>query len=308
MSELRVLNGPDIGRSFQLKEGHTSVGRSRGNDVQIKDRTVSRLHLRISRREDRYFLTDLGTQNGTFYGGKYLHPGVEVEVKEGAPIAIGMTIVCIGQGSMGQTMPFLDSVGLTKETGEDSGIFVVHREKTNQRKLEFIYKVSDLLTRDLPRKDTLERVLDLILELLVRLDRAAFILVDSETKNITHLISRLRGQERPGASHYPLDLVYKVIQGKEAVMIPDSQGEGVENGLATTLKLNRIFSIMCVPMMTFSQLFGVVYLDSMTKAYGFRKEDLSLFQDIAQRTAAFLFRDQFSFEPPHPDGKPASES
>jgi adenylate cyclase len=308
MSELRVLNGPDIGRSFLLKEGHTSVGRSQENDIPIKDGTVSRLHLRISRKGDRYFLTDLGSQNGTFYDGKYLVPGVEVEAKEGIPIAMGMTIVSIGEASLGQAMPFLDSVGLTKETGEDSGIFVAHREKTNQRKLEFIYKVSGLLMRNLPKKDTLERILVLILDLLVRVDRAAFILVDPEAKKITQLISRLQGQKPPATSDYPLDLVYRVIKEKEAVMISDSQGEGVEDELAATLKLKKISSLMCVPMMTFSQLFGVVYLDSMTKPYGFRQEDLALFQDMAQRTAAFLFRDQLSSEEPDTADKPISDS
>jgi adenylate cyclase len=295
MSELRVLNGPDIGRSFQLKEGHTSVGRSRENDIQIKDGTVSRLHLRISRKGDRYFLIDLGTQNGTFYDGKYLAPGVEVEAKEGIPIAIGMTILSIGEASLGQTMSFLDSVGLTMETGEDSGIFDVHREKTNQKKLEFIYKVSDLLMQDLPREDTLGKILDLILELLVRIDRAAFILVDPEARKVTQLITRLKGEKKPPeTSDYPLDLVYRVIEGKEAVAISDSQGEGVEDELAATLRLKRISSVICVPMITFSQLFGVVYLDSMTKPYGFRQEDLAFFQDIAQRTAAFILRDQLS--------------
>jgi adenylate cyclase len=308
MTELRILNGLDIGRSFPLKEGRTSVGRSQENDISIKDGTVSRLHLTISRNDDRYFLTDLGSQNGTFYDGKYLVPGVEVEAKEGIPIAIGMTIVSIGEASLGQAMPFLDSVGLTKETGEDSGIFVAHREKTNQRKLEFIYKVSGLLMRNLPRKDTLERILDLILELLVRVDRAAFILVDPEAKKITQLISRLQGHKRPATSDYPLDLVYRVIKEKEAVMISDSQGEGVEDELAATLKLKKISSLMCVPMMTFSQLFGVVYLDSMTKPYGFRQEDLALFQDMAQRTAAFLFRDQLSSEEPNTADKPIFDS
>jgi adenylate cyclase len=294
MTELRILNGPDIGRSFQIKEGLNAVGRSRENDIHIKDKTVSRLHLRISRKGARYFLTDLGSQNGTFYDGQYLVPGVEVEAREGIPIAIGMTILSIGEASLGQTMPFLDSVGLTREVGEDSGVYVVHKGKTNQKKLEFIYEVSRLLMQNLPGKDTLEGILDLILELLVRIDRVAFILVDPEAKKITRLFSKFRGQKPPVVLDYPMDLIYEVIKGKEALMISDSQAEGVEEELAATLKLKRISSLMCIPMITYSQLLGVVYIDSLAKPYGFRQEDLALFQDVAQRAAAFLFRDQVS--------------
>jgi len=46
-----------------------------------------------------------------------LTPGTELEVKEAVPIAIGMTLIAIGEASMTLTKPFLESVGLTEETG-----------------------------------------------------------------------------------------------------------------------------------------------------------------------------------------------
>jgi two-component system, NtrC family, response regulator len=115
MARLYILNGLDTGRSFQLKEGANTIGRSFQTDIPLQDKTVSRQHLRIVKEADRYFVADLDSKNGTFFDGKYLTPGTELEVKEAVPIAIGMTLIAIGEASMTLTKPFLESVGLTSQ-------------------------------------------------------------------------------------------------------------------------------------------------------------------------------------------------
>ena len=47
MAKLYVLNGPQTGKSFELREGDNHVGRS-SRDIQIDDPTVSREHLKIT--------------------------------------------------------------------------------------------------------------------------------------------------------------------------------------------------------------------------------------------------------------------
>jgi pSer/pThr/pTyr-binding forkhead associated (FHA) protein len=296
MSKLYVLNGPDIGQSFQLKEGANSVGRSLGNDISIQDRTVSRQHLRIVKRADAYFATDLGSQNGTFIGGNYLTPGVEVQVNEGVPIAIGMTVIGIGETSLSLMMPFLDSVGLTRETGNESGIFVAHKDKTNQKKLETLYKVSHVFEQKLALKDALEKVLDVVVELLVQVDTAAFILIDPSTTKValfSHRSKELAG--RPALKFSP-QVVHRVFKGKKAVVISNSEREEVEGELAETLKTNGISSVMCIPVISSSQVVGVIYLHTLKTPYGFRMEDVSLFEDIAQRTGGFIQYSQYVSE------------
>jgi pSer/pThr/pTyr-binding forkhead associated (FHA) protein len=129
MTNLHILNGPEIGRSFELRDVATYVGRSPDNDVQIADKTVSRKHLKIVKRGNKYLITDLNSRNKTFFNGNYLAPGLELEVREGMPIAIGMSLICLGEGCITQMMPLFDSIGLTKETDEQSGIFLVHGDK-----------------------------------------------------------------------------------------------------------------------------------------------------------------------------------
>jgi len=296
MSKLYVLNEPDAGRSFELKEGANSLGRSHENEVQIKDETVSRQHLRILKKGNSYFLTDLGSLNGTFCGGHYLNAGIEVEVKEGMPIAIGMTLLCIGEQSLGEVMPFLNATGLSREIGEGSGIFAIHKGKTNQKKLESLYKISEVLALALPIKDKLGRVLDIIVELLTRIDRAAIILIDPVTTKTTQFIYRSKADEVHARSVFSLDAVSQVIKGRKAVAISDARTEETEIELAATLRMKEITSVMCVPIMSQSDVLGVIYLDSLKKPYGFFQEDVALFQHIAQRAVPAIEHSKFTFE------------
>lgn len=294
MTKLHIIAGPAIYQSFDLKVLITHAGRSHDNDIQIKDQTVSRKHLKIARRGNRYFITDLKSRNGTFYNGDYIAPGLELEAKEGVPIAIGISLICLGEGCREQMMPFLDTIGFTNETSEQSGIFLIHRDKTNQKKLELIYRVSEVLTENLPINKTLEKILEYIMDLLKKINRVAFILVDPETEKILDVISR---SNKPGADTSTLyceDVVRRVVEEEKSFVISNvDAGKGDE--ILDTLKTMKIISVMCAPLIGSSQIMGVIYVDSQERPFGFGKEDLSLFMDVCQRTALAIENARFAF-------------
>jgi hypothetical protein len=49
-------------------------------------------------------------------------------------------------------------------------------------------------------------------------------------------------------------------------------------------------------MISESQVFGAIYLHSLKKPYGFRPEDVSFFEDIAERTVRFVQYGQYLSE------------
>ena len=299
MTKLHIIGGSETYRSFELKDPITYVGRSKDNDIQIKNQTVSRKHLKIVRRGNKYFVTDLKSRNGTFFNGNYIAPGIEIEAPEGVPTAIGMSLICLGEECIEQTIPVLDSIGFTKETGELSGIFRVHRDKTNQKKMELLYKVSEVLTEDLSIHEILEKILDHIFDLLKRIDRVHCILVDPETENILDVISR---SNKPGAdtrTSFCRDVVRRVMEDKKPLVISNVQTEE-ENEIIDTLKLLKIESVMCIPLISHSQIRGVIYMDSQERPFGFGKEDLSLFVDLCQRIALAVENARFTLISAHP--------
>jgi len=64
---LIIKNGNYRGRVFQLVE-KTTVGRKEGNII-VRDPQMSRRHACITRDQDRFYIEDLNTINGTFLNG-----------------------------------------------------------------------------------------------------------------------------------------------------------------------------------------------------------------------------------------------
>ena len=176
MTKLHILNGPDFGQSYDLKEGMISIGRSPHNDVQLKDKTVSRSHLIIRKTRNRFFIKDLKSRNGTFFNGDYISPDIDVEVREGVPIVIGMSVICLGKGCLEYVMPVMDSIENTKEIRKPGGVYVQNRKNANQKILELISNVPEFLTASWDIEETSRKILDRVLKLLKRSDRGAVIL------------------------------------------------------------------------------------------------------------------------------------
>lgn len=61
--ELFVLGGPDVGRSARLEDG-ALVGRAEEAGLRLSDRSISRRHARVERRDGAWYLVDQGSTNG----------------------------------------------------------------------------------------------------------------------------------------------------------------------------------------------------------------------------------------------------
>jgi pSer/pThr/pTyr-binding forkhead associated (FHA) protein len=71
LATLEVTNaGPTRGTSYEIRVPLSHIGRGAHNDVVIADDSVSDTHAKIQRREDGWFLVDVGSTNGTYVGGQ----------------------------------------------------------------------------------------------------------------------------------------------------------------------------------------------------------------------------------------------
>jgi hypothetical protein len=81
--------GLEADQRFDLIGG-LSIGRSKESDVRIEDRYASSLHARVFSRENRFFVEDMSSTNGTLLNGAELVG--EAELIDGDTVQIGDTV------------------------------------------------------------------------------------------------------------------------------------------------------------------------------------------------------------------------
>ncbi len=73
-----------------ITSASVTVGRAAASDFQISAEGVSRSHSQIVRRGSEYFISDLGSTNGTFVNGKRVE--TETKLSHGDMIELGKAI------------------------------------------------------------------------------------------------------------------------------------------------------------------------------------------------------------------------
>lgn len=81
------------GRAYDLGDEAT-LGRAAGCQVTIDDHYASQLHARVFRQDDRVFVEDLGSTNGTYLNNRKVTG--PVAMKRGDKLKIGSTVMEVG--------------------------------------------------------------------------------------------------------------------------------------------------------------------------------------------------------------------
>jgi signal transduction histidine kinase/ActR/RegA family two-component response regulator/putative methionine-R-sulfoxide reductase with GAF domain len=283
MLKLYILNGPQRGRSFDLETGTTLLGRSPDNHIQIKDNGASRQHLRIHRRNGQFFIEDMNTSNGTLLNGERIVPGEKFEVGEGHPITIGKTLIALGEPVSGEEKPGLNFTNMTREIdATELHMPAQDRPMTHFKNMELLYRVSMVLMGSLDITEIFQKILDHMFDLLKRIDRAAILLIDEKTHKLKQIAARSNYSDEKNIPNFSRTVVTRVINEGKPVIMQDTTLEN-EDDLSDSMK--KIRSVMCVPLISRFKTRGVIYVDSVDRSYGFRREDLYLLTALSSSAA-----------------------
>jgi two-component system NtrC family sensor kinase len=272
-----VTSGADVDKAFDFSTEVISVGRSSNNDIQLNDQFASHNHLRIYRKEGKWYLKDLNSRNGTFVNGEQVTPGKRFEVSEGLSIVVGMSVLSLGRELSDGMLSALtaDSPLPRRDASQRSH---AERKGTGQKNMDLVYRVYNVLSESLEIREKLAKTLDFIFDLLLRIDRGTIIVLENETGALKEVASKCsKGADGP---KYSKEVVNWVLRHKEVFLISDADMMGGEV-MPETLRLRSIKSVMCVPLICRSRLKGVIYVDSVSRPYGFRGEDIYLMRALS---------------------------
>ena len=85
-----MIKGDFIGQVYEIGDGVTMVGRSDDVDLVISDTSISRKHALIVQRDGGFYLSDLGSTNGSFINNKAVDD--PLPLTEGDKVLIGHVV------------------------------------------------------------------------------------------------------------------------------------------------------------------------------------------------------------------------
>ena len=288
---LRVVRGPDSGAIHPLHPGENTIGRDGSNDVVLSDEKVSAHHARIAVRDDGCTIRDLGSTNGTFLG----HAPVSrpTALTPGALIHLGKTtLVFEDDTSCGQPpSPVVELVpGGEAEppfpmawSPEETTVVLpptargIKAEELRRLYgiLSALYRVTSVVGRAGSIEELFGSVLEVIFDILPA-DRGSVLLAGEGKPRPVAARSR---RPQDGPLQVSATVVRTVLASGRGLLVSDAaDDERLRSG--DSVVRYGIRSVLCVPVRTERELFGVIYLDTLSPGRRFEEADLELLRAV----------------------------
>jgi signal transduction histidine kinase/pSer/pThr/pTyr-binding forkhead associated (FHA) protein len=290
-----------------------TVGRHPDNAISLLLESVSRFHARLDFENGVWLLTDLNSSNGTFLNGQRLGPESR-PVSDRDRITFGRADFIFSFFSYSELAAHGDT-GFLKERESTSSVAIVPDDvagstilssainvesspspgqmllaekaadkatiqKINQRLLS-LYKLSEVTRLSTTPEDMLNRVADLIFDVLPA-DRVVIMTAEPPDYALVPAVVRVKN----GDGHHGGELlisrtiVQKCMNERVAVLSRDIRVDSRFSG-SESLMASDIRSAMCIPLITKKAIIGILFIDTRESVQSFTEDDLAFTSSIA---------------------------
>jgi serine phosphatase RsbU (regulator of sigma subunit) len=294
--ELQIQSPDAPLRRVRLTSDAYSLGRAHGNDLCYPDdASLSRRHLRIERRGDRFTVNDLKSKNGTLLNGARVTSPRELVA--GDRLTVGQLLISIVDPDQPPpaSVQFVPGVGpelhpsatvmtsleglLSGEPTSEAAGGAAARGAARQLFDQPVVRALIRAGRELAGDQSLEELFRLILDLSI----------DAVGAERGVLMTLENGRLEPRAVHgdgfrISTTVRDRVMQNKTSLLVRDIEQE---KALLDQVSISeqQIHSLMAVPLQTAAEVIGLVYVDSRLFVREFSPDDLNLLTVLANVAA-----------------------
>jgi adenylate cyclase len=289
---------------FEIRGSTVSIGRADSNDLTLHHPSVSRSHARVTLLPgETVLIIDLGSMNGTFVNGQLVHEhrlsdqdriniGI-FELKFDATTALPFYVEA-GRDAGGDITRLIRrdslSAGLRPEIAAEAAPEAAIRERltTLEREnklLKLLLAVGKTLSSVLTPEEVMQHVMELVFQ-MENVERG-FVMLQDEKKGFKPAVLLYKEERQRGNPHGPVlskTLIDRVMSERVPLLVRDvSRDQRFSD--SESLRISGIRSAMCAPLIYKDKVFGLFYVDCLSKPYAFSKEELDIFSVVAAEAA-----------------------
>jgi len=299
---------------FEITNPTISVGRADTNDLVLRHPSVSRHHVRITVLPGEItLLNDLGSMNGTFVNNVQIQ---EHGLKDQDRVAIGMyelkyettraanLHIQTGSGTVTDVHDLVatDNIGtalrLAPPTVPVAAVPIEERVKVLEKEntlLKLLLSVGKTLSSVLMPDEIMHRVMELVFQ-MDNVERG-FVMLRDEKKGFKPAVLLYKDETRKADARgvaLSTTVTEKLMNDRVPLLIYDV-GTDERFSSSESLRMSGIRSAMCAPLIYKDRVFGIFYVDCLSKPYAFSQEELGIFSVVAAE-AAISFDNAHSHE------------
>jgi serine phosphatase RsbU (regulator of sigma subunit) len=295
MAALLIVKGTNEGLRIPLEKDRLILGRSPDCDVVIPAPSVSRQHARLLRLQDRWYLEDMQSRNGTTINHQPVQ--ARMPVREGDRIRIADTVfvfhdttpapaatleACPAEPEPGEA-DNLSSLGST--ISYDRDLFQqIHSAET----LRAILETSNRLSKALEMDVLLPKIGAGLFELFPQAERCFVVMTDALTGQLQPRLVKTRQPEEERTARFSRTLARLCLENIEAIL-SENVSDDRRIPPSHSVIAAQIRSVMCAPLGTVEQRpFGVLQLDTREGGRRFTRDDLKLLVGVANQVSIAL--------------------
>jgi len=308
MASLKVLQGGELGRQYELQGERWVLGRSPECDVVLDVAAISRRHIILSEESDEFFVQDLGSRNGTYINNQ--------RVVERAPIRHGdQMLICDllfefcnpPTDLLGGAVPEGSSLlgvlvgGADSTSGDDSSTIMATVDVSQgtqsgwalssakpEAQLMALIEISNNLGSTLSVQDILPKLLDSLFKIFVQADRGFVVMRPQSDAPLVPVASKAR---RPGDEdnmRISRTIVEQAMAGKKAILSADAATDQ-RFSMAQSITDFQIRSLICAPLIASDgEPLGVIQIDTRNQMSRFTDQDLQVLAGVANQASIAL--------------------